>query len=311
MQQARSTLVLAVLVLLAAGPAAAQRPAGRTVVVNTEAGGITTTILAVDRARRTVTLTGPRGNRVTLPVGPEVANFDRVRADDAVAVSFVFRQVITVVPGNAPPPRPGSFDGDTAEFPSRVVTVDYRRRALRLQGPGGGSFRVAIAPETRNLEVLHKGDRVIYQETTVLTAFAGGPMPGEAKVGLLQCELSPSIGLILGSHQNLACRFMPDNGGAAERYTGAIDRIGLDIGITAGGQLAWAVYSPTTGLAAGALAGTYVGASGDITVGIGIGAKMLVGGSDRTTALQPLSLEGRFGANLALGVASLSLQAAR
>ena len=68
--------------------------------------------------------------------------------------------------------------------------------------------------------------------------------------------------------------------------------VGINIGISAGGVLGWAVFAPTTGLPAGALAGEYVGASGDLGIGLGAGANVLIGGSARTVALQPISLEG-------------------
>ena len=72
--------------------------------------------------------------------------------------------------------------------------------------------------------------------------------------------------------------------------------------------LAWAVFAPTSGLHHGALRGNYVGASGDASFGVGAGAKVLVGGSHRTISLQPLSVQGQVGVNLALGVAGLRLR---
>jgi hypothetical protein len=130
----------------------------------------------------------------------------------------------------------------------------------------------------------------------------------KAKVGMLTCKTSASLGLIVGSHQKLKCRFTPDSGNTSETYTGTINRLGLDIGIKGGGVMVWAVLSPTKGLHAGALAGKYVGASGDASVGVGAGANVLVGGSHRSVALQPLSVTGNVGVNLALGVAGLTLR---
>jgi len=131
--------------------------------------------------------------------------------------------------------------------------------------------------------------------------------PQGTKVGVLGCRLAPSIGLIIGSRQRMSCRFDPSNGGPPDFYTGVMNNIGLDIGITAGGALAWGVIAPTAGPMRGALAGTYVGASGAIGVGVGVGANVLVGGSNRSIALQPLSVEGSVGVNLSLGVSGLTL----
>ena len=133
---------------------------------------------------------------------------------------------------------------------------------------------------------------------------------GGTKVGVLTCKTSASLGLIVGSHQRISCTFNPDNG-PAERYTGSIGRLGLDLGVTGGGVMAWAVFAPTSGYHHGALAGTYGGGSGSVSVGVGVGANALFGGSHKSIALQPLSVEGNVGVNLALGVAALTLQAVR
>jgi Protein of unknown function (DUF992) len=141
------------------------------------------------------------------------------------------------------------------------------------------------------------------------------PSPAQAQhgtnIGTLRCKLAPSIGLIVGSRQRMTCQFRPSGPFPPETYVGAITRIGLDIGISAGGALAWAVFAPTAGPLRGGLAGTYVGASGEIGVGVGAGANFLVGGSGRTVSLQPLSLEGSISLNLALGVAGLTLASVR
>jgi hypothetical protein len=129
-----------------------------------------------------------------------------------------------------------------------------------------------------------------------------------AKVGVLKCQTSARLGLIFGSHQKMHCRFDPDGGGPPEDYTGEITRLGLDIGFTAGGVMVWAVFAPTNGVPHGALAGNYAGASGSASLGVGVGAKALVGGSHRSIALQPLAVEGQVGVNLALGIAGLKLR---
>ena len=75
----------------------------------------------------------------------------------------------------------------------------------------------------------------------------------------------------------------------------------------AGAAIAWAVLAPTTQLGAGALAGTYAGVSADAAAGLGVGANALVGGSNNTVTLQPLSVEGQVGVSVALGVSALTL----
>jgi Protein of unknown function (DUF992) len=136
--------------------------------------------------------------------------------------------------------------------------------------------------------------------------------PPGVSVGTLTCRMGPSVGLIFGSRQRMACRFTPNGPNSRpEAYVGVMGTIGLDIGITAGGGLAWGVFAPTAGPHRGALAGTYVGASGAIGVGVGVGANVLFGGTGRSIALQPLSLEGSVGVNLSLGVSRLTLSLAQ
>jgi hypothetical protein len=108
----------------------------------------------------------------------------------------------------------------------------------------------------------------------------------------------------------MECRYVAGAGGAPQAYEGALNMVGINIGITAGGILNWAVLAPTDGIPAGALAGEYVGASGDVGFIVGVGANVLIGGSSRTVALQPVSVEGSVGANVALGVSALKLRPA-
>jgi uncharacterized protein DUF992 len=126
------------------------------------------------------------------------------------------------------------------------------------------------------------------------------------EAGALRCTMGPSIGAVIASRQRLRCRFT--SRGKVENYSGSITRFGLDVGFTAGGVMGWIVLARTRSLGRGALAGNYVGASGDISLGVGAGANMLIGGSRRSVMLQPVSVVGQIGVNLALGVAGLSLR---
>ena len=145
----------------------------------------------------------------------------------------------------------------------------------------------------------------------VIAAFTGSASAQERiQAGSLTCDVSAGIGLIIGSKQNVSCTFTPSRPGPIEYYTGSIAKLGLDIGVTGGGIMVWAVLAPTT-RPVGALAGTYVGATGEISIVGGVGANVLVGGSNRTVALQPLSVTGQVGFNIAAGVADLQLRPAR
>jgi Protein of unknown function (DUF992) len=149
--------------------------------------------------------------------------------------------------------------------------------------------------------------------TLALAAMLSVPAAAQApqswtQVGSLSCKVNPNIGFIIVGHQPIECLFTPNTQTPPQAYDGAINTVGLNVGISAGGVLGWAVFAPTTGVPAGALAGEYVGVSGDIGIGVGAGANVLLGGSDRTIALQPLSLQGSVALNVVLGVSSLKLR---
>jgi hypothetical protein len=145
-----------------------------------------------------------------------------------------------------------------------------------------------------------------------LTAdFAGAQTPASwTQIGMLNCKLNPSIGFVIFGHQSMECRFTQSDRFPPQVYEGALNTVGIDIGVSAGGVLAWAVFAPTAGPPPGALAGEYVGATGEIGVGLGAGVNVLIGGSGRSFALQPLSIEGSVAINVTLGLSGLQLRAA-
>jgi len=134
--------------------------------------------------------------------------------------------------------------------------------------------------------------------------------PRRVEVGTLTCTMSSSIGLIVGSQKNVNCVFRGQPGEPEEAYTGTMTTVGLDIGITTGGVIVWTVFADTSRFA-GMLAGKYVGATGEVSIAAGLGANVLVGGSHRTVALQPLSLQGQVGLDIAAGVGELDLHPAQ
>ena len=134
--------------------------------------------------------------------------------------------------------------------------------------------------------------------------------PAHTKVGTLTCDISAGIGVIVGSKKDVTCMFTPSQPGPREVYVGSITKFGLDIGATSGGEMVWAVDAPTN-RHFGALAGHYAGGGAEATVGAGVGANVLIGGSDRTITLQPVSVQGQAGLNLAVGVAGLDLRPAQ
>lgn len=129
------------------------------------------------------------------------------------------------------------------------------------------------------------------------------------KAGVLTCDVSAGIGFIIGSQKTVSCVFAPEPAGPQQVYSGSISKFGLDIGVTSSGVMIWGVFADSVaGPGPGFLAGDYFGATGEVTIAAGLGANVLVGGSNRTVALQPVSVDSSVGLNLAVGVAELRLR---
>jgi len=144
-----------------------------------------------------------------------------------------------------------------------------------------------------------------------LGAFAlGAPAKADTtvKAGVLTCNVDSGWGFIFGSSRDLKCNYS-GSGGRHEHYSGHIAKYGVDIGYLQGGVIVWGVVAPTTDLKAGALAGDYGGATAGASVGVGGNANVLVGGFNRSIALQPVSVEGDKGLNVAAGIAAVTLHA--
>jgi Protein of unknown function (DUF992) len=146
---------------------------------------------------------------------------------------------------------------------------------------------------------------------SVMAASSAHAQGAKVKVGTLVCKGQGGIGLIVGSKERLMCTYSPSGKGGKRELYGTITRIGLDIGIKGKSTIIWTVLSSTTMLPDDALRGSFVGASADVALGIGGGANVLVGGNNKSVVLQPLSIKGQTGINLAVGVSGLTLSSSR
>ena len=137
---------------------------------------------------------------------------------------------------------------------------------------------------------------------------AAAPASADIRVGVLRCDVAPSVSFIIGSSKELRCAFYGE-GQPRDVYRGYINRLGIDVGYTTGGRIGWWVFAPSRP-GPGALEGAYYGASAEATVVGGVGANALVGGSNSTIALQPLSVQGQTGLGIAAGIAGMELRPA-
>ncbi len=140
-----------------------------------------------------------------------------------------------------------------------------------------------------------------------VAAVAPAPQQGGIKVGTLTCNVSGGVGFIFGSEKSLSCDYAPGSR-ATEHYSGTFSKYGLDIGFANSSVLVWTVVAPTSSVGNGALQGDYAGATANATIGIGLGANVLIGGLDKSIALQPLSVSGGTGLNIAAGAGVISLK---
>lgn len=127
-------------------------------------------------------------------------------------------------------------------------------------------------------------------------------------VGTLNCHVADGMGFVFGSSKALDCLFVRTDG-VGERYLGDIKRFGVDIGYTKDARIVWLVFAPGT-IAAGALAGDYGGVGAQATAGVGGAVNVLVGGSSKQLTLQPVSVQGNVGLNVAAGFAEVVLKPA-
>ena len=125
---------------------------------------------------------------------------------------------------------------------------------------------------------------------------SGAMAASHVQVGVLSCDVEPGVGLVFGSSKAVSCEFTR-KGAKTEYYEGSIDKLGIDLGVTAGGKIAWLVFAATKDVPKQALAGNYVGASAEASLGLGIGGNWLVGGSKKSIALQPWLITGTIGVN--------------
>lgn len=130
------------------------------------------------------------------------------------------------------------------------------------------------------------------------------------KIGYLTCDIGGGVGYVIGSAKELECTFQSTIGSRrTDHYSGAIRKLGVDLGFTTQGRLVWAVIAPTAGYHKGSLGGLYQGATAEATVGLGVGANVLVGGTSGSIQLQTVSVTGQVGLNLAATGTSVTLNA--
>lgn len=151
----------------------------------------------------------------------------------------------------------------------------------------------------------------LFALTQIFAAGGATAQSASLKAGTLTCNSDGTVGLVVGSNEQLSCSYVPVGGGAATRFAGKTSRVGLDVGIRGASVTIWTVLASTTEVPGDRLEGTFGGVSADVAAGLGVGANVLVGGNDKSIVLQPVSVKGEVGLNVSLGVSSLTLTEVR
>jgi hypothetical protein len=194
---------------------------------------------------------------------------------------------------------------------TRQIWQRRRRYAIDVEAPQGIALTSSLGSHH-----IYQPEISFMRRALTLAAIAVSMLVGSfadaqpvqrVQVGILECRGGASVGFIVGSVTNLGC-VLRITGMPEDRYVATIRKVGVDLGITQESALAWNVWAPVAQLGPGALSGNYAGAQGSATVGIGVGGNVLVGGSDNSIALQPLSVQGQVGLNVAAGLESLELR---
>ncbi|MET0604984.1 MAG: DUF992 domain-containing protein [Beijerinckiaceae bacterium] len=157
---------------------------------------------------------------------------------------------------------------------------------------------------------MQTGRRFLMSLFVALAPSAALAQGSSAQIGVLSCDVSRGFGMIVMEKQTMACVYRQAGGAFSERYSGVIETFGIALGGVAAGHLTWGVVASSAGLPLGALAGTYAGVGANASLGVGAGANVLIGGTGRSVSLQPVSVEGQAGLNVAGGVTTITLRPA-
>jgi hypothetical protein len=185
----RSIPILVFVALTAALPAAAQKKPdmqGGTVVVSPAPGTagamrameISAQVVSIDKATRTLTLKGPKGNVQDVAISDEVKNFDQIHTGDFIMVRFMqslalelqktkggqaageSQAVMTAKPGE----RPAIAGAREVQAIAKVTAVNQKNKTIALKGPRGNTVTLDVQnPE--HFKVVKVGDDVMVTYT--------------------------------------------------------------------------------------------------------------------------------------------------
>ncbi len=191
--------LLAAALFAAASSAALAQSGGGAASTTTSAPGkrtdtnivtITATVESVDKASRAVTLKRPDGKSATVIAGPEVKNFDQIKAGDALNVKYVEALSLELKKGGGAPvarteggmaakakpgDKPAVAAGREVQVTADVVAVDAANKVVTLKGPQRTVELKVNNPD--QLKLIKVGDQI---QATYAEAFAVSLEPAKA-----------------------------------------------------------------------------------------------------------------------------------
>ena len=130
------------------------------------------------------------------------------------------------------------------------------------------------------------------------------------KIGVLTCESVPGSHFSMLVHSSMDFECVIPHAGIQDRYRAQAGvALGVDTHWRKSETLRFSVFATHAGEPAGFLAGRFVGARASATLGVGGGAKVLVGGGERHITLKPIALSTSSGVGVSAGLAHLTLEA--
>ncbi len=175
----------------ATGGATVASEPGRAAIV--QAAELSAQVVGLDKAARTVTLKGPKGNVVDVVAGDEVKNFDQITLGDFVvaryaqALTLELRKTkvkageptVTEAAARAKPgERPAVAGAREVTAIADVIGVDPKKSTITLKGPRGNVVTLNVQNPDQ-FKVVRKGDQVEVTYTEAL-ALSVEPAPKPA-----------------------------------------------------------------------------------------------------------------------------------
>jgi Cu/Ag efflux protein CusF len=181
------SVLASVLLLALTGSASAADTALPKPIVVKEKQTIKATIEAIDSTNRLVTLKGPKGESMTLPVDEDVVRFDQMKVGDTITATYYESVAYEIeAPGAATPTgeavaaaplagaKPGAAGVTMTVATVTIEAIDPVTPAVTVRTADGDvmSFRVRHKKNLRNVKV---GDKVVITHTKALMVAVEAP----------------------------------------------------------------------------------------------------------------------------------------